>query len=84
MKMKHLGKLLIPVYILVTVGGIILSLLTSRSVTVMVETAPIQRQCVVIDAGHGGIDGGATSFSGVLESHINLELALRLNDYCIF
>lgn len=84
MKMKHLGKLLIPVYIFVTVGGIILSLLTSRSVTVMVETAPIQRQCVVIDAGHGGIDGGATSFSGVLESHINLELALRLNDLLHF
>lgn len=35
---------------------------------------------VVIDAGHGGIDGGATSYSGTLESHINLEIATRLND----
>ena len=35
---------------------------------------------VVIDAGHGGIDGGATSHTGTLESHINLEIANRLND----
>jgi N-acetylmuramoyl-L-alanine amidase len=35
---------------------------------------------IVIDAGHGGIDGGATSCTGVLESHINLEIALRLED----
>ena len=34
----------------------------------------------MIDAGHGGIDGGATSCTGVLESTLNLEIALRLND----
>lgn len=33
---------------------------------------------VVIDAGHGGEDGGATSVSGVSESQINLAIALRL------
>lgn len=38
------------------------------------------RICVVIDAGHGGIDGGAVSCTGVKESNINLEIALRLND----
>ncbi len=39
-----------------------------------------ERACVVIDAGHGGIDGGAVSCTGVEESHINLEIALRVND----
>ncbi len=34
----------------------------------------------MIDAGHGGEDGGATSCTGVLESNLNLEIALRLND----
>ena len=38
------------------------------------------RICVIIDAGHGGVDGGAISCTGALESHINLEIALRLND----
>ncbi|GHV19732.1 N-acetylmuramoyl-L-alanine amidase CwlD [Clostridia bacterium] len=32
---------------------------------------------VVIDAGHGGMDGGATSVSGMLESGINLEIAKK-------
>lgn len=53
----------------------------SRGVTVMAENAPIEREhCIVIDAGHGGLDGGATSVSGILESTYNLEIALRLND----
>ena len=34
----------------------------------------------VVDAGHGGVDGGATSCTGKLESAFNLEIALRLND----
>ncbi len=40
-----------------------------------------QRPCIIIDAGHGGVDGGATSCTGVLESAINLDIALRLNDF---
>ena len=36
--------------------------------------------CFVIDAGHGGIDGGAVSCSGVAESTINLQISLRLRD----
>ena len=39
---------------------------------------------VVVDAGHGGEDGGATSSGGVEESHINLEIALRVNDLLRF
>ncbi len=33
---------------------------------------------VIIDAGHGGEDGGATGFDGSLEKHINLQIAERL------
>jgi N-acetylmuramoyl-L-alanine amidase len=34
----------------------------------------------VIDAGHGGEDGGAVSCTGAKESDINLQIAIRLND----
>lgn len=53
----------------------------SRAVTVFSESLPIERgRCIVIDAGHGGEDGGAISCTGRLESGYNLEIALRLRD----
>lgn len=35
---------------------------------------------VIIDAGHGGEDGGAISCTGMAESGYNLQIALRLQD----
>lgn len=71
---------LIMVYILVTAGCLTVAKFSSDAVTVMVENAPIEnRTCFVIDPGHGGVDGGATSCTGVLESQLNLEIALRLD-----
>lgn len=53
----------------------------SRAVTVIAENTPIERKtCIVIDPGHGGEDGGAVSYTGVLESTYNLTIATRLND----
>lgn len=39
---------------------------------------------VVIDAGHGGEDGGAVADDGTVESQLNLEIARRLNDTLLF
>ena len=53
----------------------------NRAVTVISQRIPLEREhTVVIDAGHGGEDGGAVSCTGVSESGINLEIALKLND----
>ncbi len=35
---------------------------------------------VIIDAGHGGPDGGTSSDDGILEKDINLQIATKLND----
>lgn len=54
---------------------------TSEAVSYIAQEIPLKRQnTIVIDAGHGGEDGGATSCTGVPESGINLQIALRLND----
>lgn len=37
--------------------------------------------CIVIDAGHGGEDGGAESSDGIAEKGINLAIAQALRDY---
>ena len=39
--------------------------------------ARFPQQTLVLDAGHGGEDGGAVSFSGVPESGINLSIVLK-------
>jgi N-acetylmuramoyl-L-alanine amidase len=74
-------KSLAPVYALVLTVILISAIIGDRAVAVMSGTTSSgNRHVFVIDAGHGGIDGGATSCTGVLESQINLEIALRLND----
>ena len=63
--------------------GILLAsaFLTDKAVKVYSENEQLRdRVCVIIDAGHGGVDGGAVSCTGAKESNINLEIALRLND----
>lgn len=53
----------------------------SRAVSVMeVVTIREDQTLCIIDPGHGGIDGGATSCTGKLESAYNLEISLRLRD----
>ena len=76
----------IPISLVITNVAILIILIAvgfvgNESINTVREISPFFRQtCVIIDAGHGGIDGGAVSYSGVSESHFNLELSLRLND----
>ena len=76
------GKLPLSALYCLTIGGLLLAVIWgSRAITVISENMPVERQhCIIIDAGHGGEDGGATSCTGKLESSFNLEISLRLND----
>ena len=74
-------RFFVLLYCGVFIGAVSLCQLASSSVTVLRESEPVQnRTVIIIDAGHGGIDGGATSCTGIPESHINLQISLRLND----
>lgn len=43
------------------------------------EFATSARLYIVIDAGHGGEDGGAVAANGLIEKDVNLDIARRLN-----
>lgn len=48
--------------------------------TAMEPAVVRQAKPLVLDAGHGGEDGGAVSLTGVPESQINLAIVLKLRD----
>lgn len=65
--------------------NLLLAFVTDKSIRVLAENKTITSDTkIVIDPGHGGEDGGATSCTGALESNINLEIALRLKDLLNF
>ncbi len=75
----------IAFYVLVIGSVLLAAQWGSRAVTVIAENTPMEReQCFIIDPGHGGEDGGATSCSGRLESTYNLEISQRLKDLLCF
>ena len=42
------------------------------------SSMPITQKTVILDAGHGGDDGGAIGIDGTVEKDINLDIALKL------
>lgn len=75
----------LPFYLLVVIVTLGIAFGGGKAVTVLKENvSEIRDYTLIIDAGHGGIDGGATSCTGILESAVNLEIALRLNDLMHF
>lgn len=70
-----------PLYLTVILAFVIVTVSGNKAVTTLAENWPVKRGITfVVDAGHGGEDGGASSCTGVLESQINLQIALRLDD----
>ena len=63
--------------LLLLAGGFLLNTATD---VVAANSISNERSIIVIDAGHGGVDGGAVSCTGIIESQINLQIALKLQD----
>ncbi|WP_232231483.1 N-acetylmuramoyl-L-alanine amidase [Paenibacillus sp. HW567] len=85
------GRPLRRLWLLLSVSGLLLSLLTSTAAGAQTYTEPPQhsakpdrqrmlghdQRIILIDAGHGGIDGG-TSHGSILEKDITLAISRRL------
>ena len=62
-------------FILAIVVVVAISFGTLIGVRVAEASSPIYEYTIVIDAGHGGIDGGVVGATGVKESDINLKMS---------
>lgn len=74
MKKYILSILFLVMFVVIYTASVNFSVITSSS---NVKSAvPV----IVIDAGHGGVDGGAVASDGTNEKDINLDIALKLNE----
>lgn len=79
--MVHLRKVSVFILILTL---ILCSILSKDNFGIFAQTSSdyIQQNKIIIDAGHGGFDGGAVADDGTLEKDINLKIARILGEFC--
>lgn len=79
MKVLFIRKRTLSICIFFIIAAlIVLKYIHYRFAVKEVSYLPITNKIIGIDPGHGGVDPGAVSKTGVLEDEINLEIALKL------
>ena len=76
--MKVLNKIL--AFTLVLVLSIVSGFVIFKSNYLETVGKNTNRPVIILDAGHGGFDGGAVAGDGTLEKDINLNMALNVNE----
>ena len=77
---KKRSLILIALAVVLSICGFLLTKNNSYYLET-VTTPGGSKGIVVVDAGHGGMDGGAVSKNGTMEKDINLNIAKRLEYY---
>ncbi len=73
--MKKYGSILLSV-IVILLSLLFCKIQKTSSDNIVLNEMPV----IIIDAGHGGEDGGAVAKDGTVEKDLNLEISLKLND----
>lgn len=80
-KVKEKNKKLFAVCFALFLGFISAFALCVQALNVPVPVAVAEMKLkIVVDAGHGGIDGGVVGKNGAKESDLNLQISLKLKD----
>ncbi len=69
----------LAIYTIVVLFFVILSVFIDKKQNISASASFDNLPVIVIDAGHGGFDGGATGISGKIEKELNLEIAKYLS-----
>lgn len=70
-------------YSIIAVVLIVVVAIATTVSDVSVNTETNDYPVIIIDAGHGGVDGGAVADDGTVEKELNLDIALKLNELLI-
>ena len=81
--MKRMGWVLTICFLFLTgIAWFLITFFTSSKMLWFPTNGNLEKlPVIVLDPGHGGVDGGTTSISGFLEKNINLAIALNLRDF---
>lgn len=77
-KVKGRNKTALLVLAILLIAAVFISILGPKTETAARVAGGREISTLVIDPGHGGIDGGAVGADGTKESDINLAIALKL------
>ncbi|WP_138204954.1 N-acetylmuramoyl-L-alanine amidase CwlD [Haloimpatiens lingqiaonensis] len=64
----------------ILLGAFLIVLTNVQFGKTLIVNKGLQKKSILIDPGHGGIDGGAVSKNGTVEKHINLNISLKLKE----
>ncbi|WP_081897083.1 N-acetylmuramoyl-L-alanine amidase CwlD [Clostridium sp. KNHs214] len=64
----------------IVVGAFLIVLTNIQFGKTLIVNKDLEKRTILIDPGHGGIDGGAVSKNGTVEKHINLNISLNLKE----
>lgn len=71
--------IIVTIAAIIGMGFTLLSPIAQRTIAVQNPTT----YAVIIDAGHGSFDGGASTADGTLEKDLNLAIALKIRDILV-
>lgn len=74
-------KLFLASFFAVLFGASLTFFIGFQSQIVTSNSVQTERPLIIIDAGHGGEDGGTQSSSGIIEKDINLAISQKLNAF---
>ena len=72
----YLSIVLVIIFSALTVGSHIID----KFAVDTVSSDNLQNKTIIIDAGHGGIDGGTSASDGTVVKDLNLQISLKINE----
>ncbi len=76
--MQILRRITVPLFFIMMVCAVSVYFYVGQNDNVMVSGEKNTQKTVIIDAGHGGFDGGAVASDGTIEKDINLNISLTV------
>lgn len=78
--MKFIKEEILKTKYILPILGVILIISSFTFMTTITVNSGITEKAIVLDAGHGGVDGGAETKDGILEKDLNLKITLKIKE----